>query len=177
VADLLPDLAPCGGVGLERDCPFQQRNCIAHLVASCREAGRTPEPGDRARPQPDEFFRFTRPGEILVLRSDRLGVVVREFGRMVVSSLARFLEPGGICGMEPRASRGHQASIRDVTCQRMRESEVAVAAPDEAAPAENVEPGFATDQCAKRIGAERPPDHGPGLERSLLRRREQVDAR
>jgi hypothetical protein len=86
LSDRAPDACLRLLVGLQRERPLQQRECVLELVAPDRELGGPLEPEEGLPTQALEFFFLSRPGEIRVLSSDRLCVVVGEQRRKVVAA-------------------------------------------------------------------------------------------
>src|SRR6266508_6420429 len=113
------------------------------------------------------------PGNVDILRPDRLRVVVGEQGCVLVASLADPFDPFGELGMEPPASCFREASVRDLAGERMLEDvldltfERGAGAPaDEVAALEHTQVGFgACDELGHRTRPEDASDHRSRLQR------------
>ena len=93
-ADLAPEIRAFLRLA-ELERALQVGDALVEVVAPDRELGGAPEPADRAYAQPLELVRLVRPGEVGVLGTGGLRVVVGEQGRVLVAAAARTLEPRG----------------------------------------------------------------------------------
>src|SRR5439155_16095108 len=102
-----------GGIGLELERPVQEREGLVDLVASDSERSRPPRPFHRLRAQALSLVLPAGPGQVDVLGSDSLRVVVREQRGMLVVTLAARLEPAGKRSVESGPPGLGQAAVRD----------------------------------------------------------------
>ena len=185
LADDSPEPALSRRVGLELERALEHAERVVDLVATNGESGGPLEPGAGQFAKALQLALVARPGEIGVGGPDGFVVVMCEEARVLVALLADALEPGGECCVEPRAPRRRQARVGDVPCQGMLERELTLAgerragaAPDEIARLEYGEIGcVAVEELPQRSAPEDAADHRCRLERRLLDRRQQVDAR
>src|SRR5262249_5984476 len=118
-ADLVPEASLLDRIGLQTDGPMEEREAFVYLVAADRQLGRARGPLARLHAQLLGFGFVTRPGEVDVLGTDRLGVVVREESGVLVAALTAPLEPAREGGVKLRTSRLGQARVRDLARQRV----------------------------------------------------------
>ena len=116
-----------------------------------------------------------------------LRVVAEDLGELLVAAAGRVLDPGdhGRVGLD--APRAGQARVRDVAREDVVEHQLPLAGerrrlalPDEAGGDQGVELGVGVATTAEpgdRARPERPPDDRRVLDRALLGRRQEVDAR
>jgi len=127
----------------------------------------------------------TGPGEVDVLGTHGLRVVVGQQRGVLVLGAAAPLEPLGEAGVEPGAARLRKTLVGDLAGQRVLDRVLAFAGhrravppPDEVALLEHGEVGRRPlDEVVDGPGPEDTADHGGSLQRSLLGGRQQVDAR
>ena len=153
---------------LELERALQHRERLVELVAADRELGGPAEPGDRLRAKPLQLGVLAGPGQVGVLGSRRLGVVVREQGGVLAAAVSDPLEPGREGGMQARAPRLRDARVRDLARQRVPERELAARprAPSPAAAGRSRAP-----RAGRSRGRLRPAARTPGRARRRARSR------
>ena len=124
------------------------------------------------------------PGEVGVLRTNRLGVVVRKQSSVLVASESGFLEPRGEGSVQLCPPRLGDALVDHLARERVLDRVLALAGKrgagataDEVALGEQLEVGHTADELVDRARPEDASDDGSHLQGRLLRGRQQVDAR
>jgi hypothetical protein len=111
---------------LEREGLGEQRQPGVDLIAGYRQLSRPSKPGDCVRSQSLGRSIVAWPGEVHVFGADSLRIVVTEEGSELVAPLTDFLQPPGEGSMQPRPARFRQATVRDLSGERMLESPLAL---------------------------------------------------
>ncbi len=109
--DRQPDRRPFLDRRLEGQRPLEELHSLVDGVSRDGELGGPDRPVPGLSAEGGEALRLARPGEIDVLRSDRLGVVMGERGRVLVAPVAVMLDALRIGGVEPGPPRRRQAVI------------------------------------------------------------------
>ena len=115
---------PCARPRRARARPLEQLGGVLHLVATEGKVARPAQPA-HGRPQPAARC-CRRPGDVGLLRADRLRVVMRYQRRELLASRRVPLEPLGEVGME-RAPRRRKRGVGDLPGQRVLEQVLALA--------------------------------------------------
>jgi len=176
----VPEVRGPSQVLLELERAAEKADRVLELVPARRQLSGAREPCNRPVAQVCRLVLVTTPGEVRVLRADRLAVVVRKERRSLVPE--RVLEPAREGCVETRAAGLGQALVRDLPCERVLDRVFAFAGHGRAGPAayevallEDAEVGLALDELVHRPGPEDPADRRRRLECLLLRLLEQVD--
>ena len=183
-ADLVPETPLRCRILFQTDGAVEEGEPFVDLVAADGELGRALGPGERLRTQLLGLGLLTLPGEVEVLWPHRLCVVVRQQSGVFVVAFAASLEPFRERRVQLRppclwqARVGHFAREGVLDCVLPFAPQRRAGAPAyEVALGEQVEVGRTADELVYRASPEHAADHRRRLERRLLRRREQVDAR
>jgi hypothetical protein len=103
----------------------EQRKRLLDLVPADRELGRPTQPHPGSLAQPVELLLIT-PGEVCILRSDRLRVVMSEQRCVLVPTLSRSREPVREARMENGPPRTRKAAICDLARKRVFDHELSL---------------------------------------------------
>ncbi len=90
---LAPELGLTTRVSGELGSTREELDGLLDLVSAASELTGPAQPGDSFVTKPSEVARFPGPGEIRILRANRLGVVVREERGVLVLCPVRRREP------------------------------------------------------------------------------------
>ena len=189
---MLESVRPAGGspeaqlyarLGTQLERAVQHHKRLLELVPPDRELGSKAEPGDRLRAKPLQLGLVAGPGQVGVLGPCGLRVVVCEQSRVLAAAVPDPLQPGGERGVEARAARLRDASVRTSRVSACRNVELTLVRqrgaqppPHEVARLEQGEVGrHPVEQLANRAVPEDAADHGGRLQSGLLDLGELVD--
>jgi hypothetical protein len=185
VCDVLVKLDSSVVVGFELECSSQQRERVVHVITRCGQLSCAPQPRHCPRSDQLEPTQIVTPGEILLLGSHRLSIVMCEHGCSIVAVSAARLEPCGVVRMQMCPAAFRKRPICNLARERMLEDELpltlgrrrAGAAANEVALLEGVKIRSAVDDPTDAARQEAASDHRSRLQSSLLCGSEQIDPR
>ena len=108
--DLVPKLGLLAWIRIQRHDATEERQPLVDLVATHRHFGCPTSPAHSRSPEPLHLKLLAGPCQVLVLRSNRLEIVVRGTGELISSLGSRF-EPSCEARMHSRSPGLGQAAI------------------------------------------------------------------